>query len=70
MIWSVVPIETLFATEHKETRAKEIMHNNKRLLVTELPSGQMNIDRLLSTDPCDFLDPSLAPGCIIDFYRR
>ena len=64
MIWSVIPEEIIFPQNRTEDMLswRCMDHQGRRVLVAPGKDGTGVIMRLLSTDPQDYLDNSLAPG--------
>jgi hypothetical protein len=43
----------------------EIKQQGRSFLVQPLPGGQMKINRVISTDPADYLNPDWQPGSVL-----
>ena len=61
MIWSIIPEEFLFAAEQAEAELTLTEYLGRRVC---LRAGR--VERLLSSDPADYLDPRFAPGALVD----
>lgn len=65
MLYSIIPEYIIFAdTTVVYGDIEEIYYKNQHLLVRKYPSGEMRIERLLSTNPKDYLY-GLNPGDIL-----
>lgn len=72
MFYTIVPLELLFqndpafeASPHE--RLVSLLYKGKHVLVRQVRDALV-IDRLISTDPKDYLDASLQPGQIVGYY--
>jgi hypothetical protein len=72
-LYTIVPIEVIFGddpetnpSDYREntSRSFEINYYGRNFLAQSLSNGRLKIDRLLSTDPQDFLNPDWQPGSI------
>jgi len=65
LIYSIVPPEVVFSRDG-ETRPRvwEEMESDgaRRVLVRRDGDGRAVIERIISTEPRDYLDPALQPG--------
>lgn len=48
-----------------ESQTFEIDMDRRRIITQMLPNGQMKVDRLISSDPQDYLNPNWQPGTIL-----
>ncbi|WP_112180898.1 MULTISPECIES: YlzJ-like family protein [Paraliobacillus] len=56
----------IFPTDQSLFQIRQVVtSNNQMMLVDSLDNGKYRIVQLLSTDPQDYLSPSLTPGEII-----
>ncbi|MFZ5823326.1 MAG: YlzJ-like family protein [Bacillota bacterium] len=63
ILWSVMPIELVLEGLAPSTPARAEMVVDGRILEVEPGSdGTATVQRLLSTDPRDYLDPRFQPG--------
>jgi hypothetical protein len=62
MMHTVMPMELVFPQETTYPALKEISHAGVNLLVEEQSSGRQRIERILSSNPMDFLNPQIQPG--------
>ena len=61
MIWSIIPEELIFAAESSAERSRIVEYWGRKVRLR-----QGRIDRLLSSDPRDFLDRRFSPGTAVD----
>jgi hypothetical protein len=62
MMHTVMPMELVFPQETTSPALKQISHAGVNLLVEELSSGRHRVERILSSNPMDFLNPQIQPG--------
>ena len=62
-----MPLEIVLKGIDKKSNYKEINFQNFKLVVEPLDVNKGKIVQLLSSDPQDFLNPSLSPGNTITF---
>jgi len=66
MLYTVMPLELVLEDRTVAEKALfETTYLGRRVISRIGPSGQMEIVRLLSTDPQDYLDPRLCPGAFM-----
>lgn len=65
MMHTVMPIEVIFPAQEQSISLKEMPYNGVNLLVEQLPDGRKRIERIISSDPQDFLNPQMQPGTMI-----
>jgi hypothetical protein len=73
MLYTIVPIEYIFAVEEIEDDQSEkqkdedieITKEGVSLLVQSLAPGQYKVTRIISTNPNDYLRPEWQPGVIM-----
>lgn len=71
MLYTIVPIETIFEEEDSAGTGVfsptpiMIRRDGIDLLVEQMPGGEYRIQRLISTNPRDFLNPKWQPGSIL-----
>ena len=66
-LWSILPTELVLENIDKAPVYEEIQCNNIKMLVEKIGPTQCKINRLLSTDPQDYLDPHIQPGTILTY---
>ncbi len=62
MLYTVVPIEDVLATDWQPPVYNEVTLSGRHLVYQVDPDGTPRLVRLMSTDPMDYLDPRLQPG--------
>lgn len=62
MLYTVVPIEDVLATDWQPPVWGEVTLSGRQLVYELDPEGAPRLVRLISTDPMDYLDPRLQPG--------
>lgn len=65
MIHTVMPMEVIFPPQESVSQLKEMPYSGVNLLVEQLPNGRSRIERIISSNPRDFLNPQLQPGSVI-----
>jgi hypothetical protein len=66
-LWSIVPTEMILSDMDDLPVYEEVTCNNMKLLVEKIGSTQFKINRLLTTDPQDYLRPEMQPGTILKY---
>ena len=69
MLYTIMPLDVVMeGSESYEPQYTEMAwKNGGTLLVEEMGQHQAKVVRLISSDPQDYLDPTIQPGCIIEF---
>jgi hypothetical protein len=70
ILYTIFPEEVIFAEAEPENRSfeadpVEIEQGGIRLMVRPHPGGRMEVVRVISTDPQDFMNPKWQPGMIL-----
>lgn len=65
VLYTIIPPEELFADDAEPVPPVKAAVGGVAALVTPLGDGTARIERLLSTDPDDYLNPALQPGLIV-----
>lgn len=66
ILWTAMPVDLVIAgLEPEAPAAMEMMVEGRLLQVLPGQSGTGTVQRLLSTDPQDYLDPRWQPGTVI-----
>ncbi len=65
LLWTIYPMQTVMSGQTDTPRRREISRDGRLLMVSEAQDGNYRIERLISTDPADYLDPQWQPGRII-----
>lgn len=67
ILWTAMPVEMVVqGLEPQGPAAMEMMVDGRLLQVLPGQNGQGTVQRLLSTDPQDYLDPRWQPGTVIN----
>jgi hypothetical protein len=78
MFYTIVPLEYIFDEEESEDNEPnkpkkedfEIKREGVSLMVENLPSGDYQIKRIISTNPNDYLRSEWQPGAILSNNYR
>jgi len=66
MLYTVMPLELVLEDRGTvQVALFEMTYLGRRVVSRVGPAGQMEVVRLLSTDPQDYLDPRLCPGAVM-----
>lgn len=74
MLYTIIPLEAIFDPETETGSGEsvvaevEIKQGSVSLLAQPLPGGQYKINRIISTDPQDYLRPEWQPGSIMSLF--
>ena len=72
MLYTIMPVEQIFSTTssgQNEQLVEAVLEiDGRRALCQRDAEGKWRLERLLSTDPNDFLDPRWQPGSIVRGY--
>lgn len=66
-LWSILPAELVLNHIDEIPAYEEIQYNNIKMLVEKISPTQCKINRLLSTNPQDYLHPQIQPGSILTY---
>ena len=67
VLYTPLALEQVLATPLTDEAAATLMWVNDRACLVQVgPDGRRRLERLLSTDPRDFLDPRWQPGQLVD----
>lgn len=72
LYYTIIPSEDLFSeedTDKAEPTLLEISHNGLTMLVRPTGHGRGQIQRLISSNPVDYLNPDFQPGNEISFCQ-
>ena len=67
IFWSIVPEDVVFNGWEDKLELQEISYMDKTLSVRSGMKGSASVERILSTDPKDFLRKEFNPGNKIPF---
>lgn len=65
MLYTSMPLEAIFPAE-TTVPLQEVFINGRLCLVKRGPDGSPRLERLISTDPKDYLNPRFAPNTLLD----
>jgi hypothetical protein len=74
ILYTIIPLEAVFDWETEngfhEFSTDEVLikQGSVSLLTQPLPGGQYKINRIISTDPQDYLKPEWQPGSIMSLF--
>jgi len=64
MLYTPLAVEDIFPTADKPA-VKLVQYGGKMVYITENDLGEIQLERLLSSDPKDYLNQSFIPGTIL-----
>lgn len=68
LLYTPMPLEVVLAgNEQFNPLYEEVSIRGKKVLVEKKGSTHASIVRVISTNPADYMDPSLSPGSIVTF---
>lgn len=63
ILWTIIPVETILEdTEDEGKEFVEVAWQGATLLVEPTGRASGRVERLISTDPVHYLNPSVQPG--------
>lgn len=63
ILYTIYPPEVIFHREEEAPKRREVtLEGGVRLELTADADGQYRVNRLISTNPADYLDPRFQPG--------
>ena len=73
ILYTIIPLEYIFAEDDDEDKKEKIISANDfeikqgtvSLMASPLNGGQMKVNRIISTNALDYLNPDWQPGSII-----
>lgn len=65
VLYTIYPTEVVLEEAEESRVVLEMSVNGHRILATRGLGGGLAVERLLSTDPADYLDPALQPGAAV-----
>ncbi|MCR4425290.1 MAG: YlzJ-like family protein [Firmicutes bacterium] len=67
MLYTIIPVEEIWGPDPALADIPTLaVVGGTQLLVTRLPDGTGRVERLLSTNPFDYLNVDFTPGAILD----
>ncbi len=77
LLYTIVPPEVVFGENDQgepvslpENQTHELNLNGRKFMLRQLQNGQFQIDRLISTNPEDYLNPDWQPGALISVVHE
>ncbi|MDA8194625.1 MAG: YlzJ-like family protein [Thermaerobacter sp.] len=64
MLYTPMPLDAVFPPDYRE-QCLEVMVDGKLCLVLRGQDGLIRLERLISTDPADFLNPRYTPHSVL-----
>lgn len=68
ILYTPLSREDIFPADEERHQRKFISYEGKTLCVEQLENGSYSLVQLLSTNPQDYLDPTLMPGSILPHF--
>lgn len=65
MMHTIMPLEVVFEQANTPLTVQEISHAGVSLLVEPQTNGKNRVQRIISSNPADYLNPQLQPGNLI-----
>lgn len=71
LLYTIIPLEIIFDEEDEKhalvesPKEIEIKNGQTSIMCQQLPSGEMRVNRIISTNPQDYLNPHWQPGAIM-----
>lgn len=71
MLYTPMPLELVLAGKDDFNPSyEEVNIRGRKVLVERTDATHASVVRVLSTNPADFLDPTLFPGAVITFQAK
>lgn len=70
LLYTPIPLELVLEGIEPERHFREGVVSGVPVLIEEVSPGRGRLERVLSTDPFDYLDPVLRPGMEIILASR
>lgn len=64
--YTILPFETLVNDEFNQVGPEMFKKDGIPFIGERLPNGAVKVNRIISTDPNDYLSEVLAPGSVIN----
>ena len=69
MFYTIMPVEQIYPHDHQKlTSYYEIMYQGVPVMVEHDGGSNLRIDRILSTNPEDYLHVDIQPGSVIPIF--
>lgn len=70
MFYTIMPADQIYPHEYQRlTSYFEIMYNGIPIMVEHDGGSTLRIDRILSTNPADYLHSDIQPGSVIPIFE-
>lgn len=69
MLWTIVPTEWVLDEDETPSSVLEMSVGQAKVVLERSSDGTTRVQRVLSTDPADYLRPELQPGTVWDRPR-
>jgi hypothetical protein len=67
--YTIMPTDQIYPHQHEKlTNYFEIMYNGVPIMVEHDGGSTLRVDRILSTNPADYLHGDIQPGSIIPIF--
>lgn len=63
--YTIMPLETLVNEDLNQYSLEMFKKDGVSFIGERLPNGAVKVNRIISTDPNDYLSETLAPGAVI-----
>lgn len=67
ILYTPVPVDYLLSLSGKERNFKEIPYGDATIVAEVMEEGTHQVVRVISSNPDDYMNPELQPGCQIIF---
>ncbi|HHX94245.1 MAG TPA: ribonuclease [Clostridia bacterium] len=67
ILYTPVPVDYLLSLSGKERNFKEIPYGDATIVAEVMEEGTYQVVRVISSNPDDYMNPELQPGCQITF---
>lgn len=65
ILHTTIPQELIFGTDFHQVNEKMIQYNGVNIAVEALNENEWRINKVVSTNPYDYLNTNISPGTII-----
>lgn len=65
MFYTIYPLELMLEEEVSPPARVELSVGGRLIVAAQAADGGLTLERLLSTDPNDYLNPTLQPGATV-----
>ncbi|MEW6572489.1 MAG: YlzJ-like family protein [Bacillota bacterium] len=68
ILYTPIPLELVMEGSEPARRFREGAVGGVPVMIEEVSPGRGRLERVLSTDPFDYLNPALSPGNLVLYY--